>query len=398
MTKKEYLAKRKILLDEAQGFVDAGKMEDYEAKAAEVVALDDEFEKLMTAQANISALSGQAKSVNPVIGNNVVASVNFNNAQEEDVYASKAYRVAFANFIARGKAIPSKFLNIDENTLTTDVSSVIPTTIIPRLVEAMEKIGMIYPLLTQTNYKTGVNIPTSAVKPVATRVAEGAGSERQKKTTSFISFSNFKLRCEISWSMEVNEMTLPLFEAAFVRQVSEAMVKKVESEVLSTADGTTSCKGILAETPNAGQALEAKTQTFEGLVAAEAALPEEYEAGAVWCMSKKTFMGYIGMTDAEGQPIARINYGLGGKPERTLLGRTVQTSGAYLSSFSAALAAGTVFAFIFNFADYVHNTVYDMGIQRKQDWDTEDMLTKAVMSDDGKVVDKGSLVTIAKKA
>jgi hypothetical protein len=39
-----------------------------------------------------------------------------------------------------------------------------------------------------------------------------------------------------------------------------------------------------------------------------------------------------------------------------------------------------------------------MGIQRKQDWDTEDMLTKAVMSDDGKVGDKGSLVTIAKKA
>ena len=150
---------------------------------------------------------------------------------------------------------------------------------------------MIYPLLTQTNYKTGVNIPTSTVKPVATRVAEGAGSDKQKKITSFISFSKYKLRCEISWSMEVNEMTLPLFEAAFVRQVSEAMVKKVESEVLSTADGTTSCKGILAETPNAGQALEAKTLTYEGLVAAEAALPEEYEAGAVWCMSKKNIHG-----------------------------------------------------------------------------------------------------------
>ena len=31
------------------------------------------------------------------------------------------------------------------------------------------------------------------------------------------------------------------------------------------------------------------------------------------------------------------------------------------------------------------NTIYDMGVQRKQDWDTEDMLTKAVMSVDGKV-------------
>lgn len=399
MGRKEYLAKRQLLLDQAQALVDSGDIAGYEAKVAEVTKLDGDFEAIATAQANISALAGKAQAANPVMGN-MESVVSFQNSQPvvEDIYASKEYRVAFANYMATGKAIPAKFLNIDESTTTGDVASVIPTTIIPRLVESMEKIGMIYPLLTQTNYKTGVNIPTSTVKPVATRVAEGAGSDKQKKITSFISFSKYKLRCEISWSMEVNEMTLPLFEAAFVRQVSEAMVKKVESEVLSTADGTTSCKGILAETPNAGQALEAKTLTYEGLVAAEAALPEEYEAGAVWCMSKKTFMGYIGMTDAEGQPVARINYGLGGKPERTLLGRTVQTSGAYLSSFSSVLAAGTVFAFIFNFADYVHNTVYDMGIQRKQDWDTEDMLTKAVMSDDGKVVDKGSLVTIAKKA
>ena len=42
---------------------------------------------------------------------------------------------------------------------------------------------------------------------------------------------------------------------------------------------------------------------------------------------------------------------------------------------------------------YILNTIYDMGISKKQDWDTEDLLTKAVMSVDGKVVDKGSLVT-----
>ena len=49
-------------------------------------------------------------------------------------------------------------------------------------------------------------------------------------------------------------------------------------------------------------------------------------------------------------------------------------------------------AFMFDFADYVLNTIYDMGISKKQDWDTEDLLTKAVMSVDGKVVDNGSIV------
>jgi hypothetical protein len=42
----------------------------------------------------------------------------------------------------------------------------------------------------------------------------------------------------------------------------------------------------------------------------------------------------------------------------------------------------------------VLNTVYDMGVQRKQDWETEDYLTKAVMSVDGKPVSNASLVVM----
>ena len=112
-------------------------------------------------------------------------------------------------------------------------------------------------------------------------------------------------------------------------------------------------------------------------------------------MTKKTFIGFVGMTDESGQPIARVNYGIGGKPERALLGRTVVLCGDYMNSFATTLTTGDVFAFVFNFADYALNTIYDMGVQRKQDWDTEDMLTKAVMSVDGKVIDKNSLVTVA---
>ena len=77
-----------------------------------------------------------------------------------------------------------------------------------------------------------------------------------------------------------------------------------------------------------------------------------YENGAVWCMSKKTFMEYVGMTDKNGQPIAKVNYGTSGKPERTLLGRTVVLCD-YVASYSAALTKDTIFAFLFNFKDYV---------------------------------------------
>lgn len=333
-------------------------------------------------------------AVNGTIPGIVSTSAKAQEQRKSDDENEMEYRKAFQQFVTKGTAIPTE-LRTDENTLTTDIASAIPTVLVNRIVEKLESTGMILPLVTRTSFAAGISIPTSSVKPVATWVSEGAGSDRQKKTTSKITFTNFKLRCEISMSMEASAMALSAFEAAFERQVVEAMVKAIEGKIVSDSDGTSSPKGILAETPADGQALTASKLDYKLLTDVEAAIPQAYEEGAVWAMTKKTFMGFVGMTDESGQPIARVNYGIGGKPERALLGRTVVLCGDYMNSFATTLTTGDVFAFVFNFADYALNTIYDMGVQRKQDWDTEDMLTKAVMSVDGKVIDKNSLVTVA---
>lgn len=307
------------------------------------------------------------------------------------------YRKAFQQLVTKGTPIPVE-LRFDASTTTPDITSAIPNILVNRIVEKLTTEGMILPLVTRTSFPAGITIPTSSVVPVATWVNEGAGSDKQKKTTGSIVFTNFKLRCEISMSMEVSVMAISAFEASFVAQVVKAMVIAIETAIVSTADGTTSPKGILAETPATGQALEYNAFDYATLIEAESALPEEYEGGAVWCMTKKTFLGFVGMVDTEGQPIARTNYGINGKPDRTLLGRPVQTAGKYLDSFSSTLTVDHIFAFIFDFSEYALNTIYDMGIQRRQNWDNEDMETKAVMSVDGKVIDKNSLVTLSMKA
>jgi len=388
--KEKYLAKRLELLAQADVAAQSGELEKFESIKKEIETLDNTYDAQCKMIADMEAMKGVQ---NAPIQNKVI---DGQKEVVEDFYASKEYRIAFANFVATGK--PMKFSNLDESTLTTDVGSVIPTTIVPRIIETMEKIGMILPTVTRTFFATGVQIPTSSVKPTASWVNEGASSDRQKKTTSYISFSRYKLRCEVSWSMEVNESTLGVFEATFTKQVAEAMVKAIETKIISTADGTTGMKGIFAETPATGQALTAKALTYELLTSAEGALPEEYEANAVWLMTKKTFMGLVGMTDANGNKIGAITINTSGKPERTVLGRPVLLTGAYMDSYSPTLTTGKIFAALFNMEDYAVNTTYDMGITRKQDWDTEDMLTKAVMAVDGKVLDKGSLVTLAKSA
>jgi HK97 family phage major capsid protein len=196
--------------------------------------------------------------------------------------------------------MPAKFRNADANTLTTDVGVMIPTTVMEKIIEKMETYGMILPLITRTSYKGGVKIPTSTVKPVATWVAEGAGSDKQKKTTDYISFGYHKLRCAVSVSLETDTMALAIFETTLINNVVEAMTKKLEGTVLSTAPGTTSPAGIFAETPPAGQALkiaEGTALSYKTLVDMEAALPQAYEGEAVWLMTKKTFMSFVGMVD-----------------------------------------------------------------------------------------------------
>lgn len=326
-----------------------------------------------------------------------------NTDDDGDVYESIAYRNAFKKSILTGKPIDFR---ADQSTTTADsgINTVIPTNLVNQIIEKFEQLGKIYNLVTRTSYAVGQTIPTDGVKPTATWVAEGASSDSQKKTLGgTITFSHFKLRCEIRYSEEVSTMTLSAFETLFVKQVSEAMIRAIEGAIID-GNGSSQPKGILTEIPNSGQALTVEATgklTYKLLTEAEAAIPEQYEATARWVMNKKTFMAFMGMVDSAGQPIARVTYGIGKSVERSLLGREVvlytPQSGSKLGTYADTVSADTIFAFIADLGDYVLNTNYNLGVQSTVDWDNEDHKTKAVLACDGKMIVKDSLVTLTKK-
>lgn len=401
MNKEKYLAERKILLEAAQAAISAGKMEDFEAKKKEIETLDAKFEEAAQAQANLRALEGNTivanfENYNADIQGTVIESFG-GQSEQEDKLNSLDYRKSFMNHVVIGSPIPTGFTNADQNTKTPDVGILIPTTVLEKIIEKMESVGMILPLVTRTAYKGGVKIPTSTAKPVATWVAEGDGSDKQKKAIGSIDFAYNKLRCAISVSLETDTMALAVFESTFIQNVTEAMTKALEQSILS-GSGAGQPKGILTETPEVGQALNitpAGKLGYDTLIAAEAAIPLAYENGAVWLMTKKTFMAFAGMVDSNKQPISRVNYGIGGKPERVLMGRTVILND-YMGSYADTVTENVLFAAIFNMGDYILNTNLNMTVKRYEDNDTDDQVTKAIMLVDGKVVDKGSLVTITK--
>ena len=98
-----------------------------------------------------------------------------------------------------------------------------------------------------------------------------------------------------------------------------------------------------------------------------------------------------------GQPVARVNYGINGKPVNYILGREVILTGDYLPAFAASVTADTVFAFMFDPAYYLWNENMGMTVKRYTDEDTDDEVTKAIEIADGACADVNSLVTLTKK-
>ena len=385
MDKAVYQSKRLELCNQAQDLVNAGRLEEFNAIKKSIEDLDNDFDI-------------QAKALNEMLvlnrGNNVTdiekLSINkkgkvidiMNNNFVNETTSTQEYRMAFMNYVTKGESMPAEFKNV---TKTTEVGAVIPDNVLQQIVEKMESTGMILPLVTRTAFKGGVTVPTSTVKPVATWVAEGAGSEKQSKTLGAVTFAYHKLRCAVAVSLEVDEMALPVFEANLINNIAEAMTKAIENAILN-GSGVGQPKGILKETA-AEEIAITEAITFADLCKAEGALDLAYEKDAVWFMSKKQFAEVLAIVDQQAQPVARVNYGLAGAPERAIFGRPV-----VLNNY---MPEGTV-AFLFNPKDYILNTSFAMGIKEYYDEDTDDRIKKSVMLVDGKAVDCGSFVKLTK--
>ena len=368
---------------------------DLDALKGELDKLNAEEKELRARQEMAAALAG----AQPEAGGTIDKPDKAEERDKTDLYDTLEYRKAFMKFVTRGEKIPAEFRD-DASTTTSDlgapgVGAAIPTTTLNRIVDKMEATGMILPRVTRTAYKGGLSIPTSTVKPTASWVAEGATSELQKKTTGKVTFAYYKLRCAVSVSLETDVMALSAFEAALVNNIAEAMTKAIEQAIVS-GDGSGKPTGIIATEAPEGQTIEVSEFNYKMLQSIEDAIPVAYENGGVYVMNKKTFGQFAGMLDANKQPIARVTYGINNATERALLGRPVVCCD-YLPSYDAA-EAGAAFAFVFRMEDYVLNTNYNMTMKQYEDDKTDDIVRKAIMLVDGKVVDNGSLVLLKKPA
>lgn len=324
----------------------------------------------------------------------------------EDYTDSLEYRTAFMEYVCRGTAIPENIrANLRANAVTTtsDVEVVIPNTLMNEIIKEMDTYGNIWAKVRKLSVKGGVEFPIADLHPTATWISETAVSEYQKLSMeTTISFNYYGLECRIAQTLLASVVTLEAFQRQFVPLATEAIVRALEAGVFN-GSGTGQMTGILTDsrvpTANVISMTEAEFSSWEAWhKKVKSKMKKAYRKGE-FVMAQGSFDGYIdGMVDANGQPVARVNYGLNGEEIQRFAGKNVETvEEDILPEFSSAKTGDVVAVFI-DFDNYAVNTNMQLSVVQWEDYETNQKKTRALIIADGKLLDPNGVLIIKKAA
>ena len=374
MTLQELKEKRKSLVEEASKSMTSDELDKIEVEMRKV---NIQIEALEEAKG-----SGE---FNPVSTFRNLG--NLSDENNDDIYSSMEYRKAFKDYILRGTPIPEKFVEKrGEFTLASDITAIIPTVIMDKVIEDMPIEGNIIPRVTQTSFQGGVQIPISEIDITANWLTNETPSDEQKeKMSTSISFKYHMLEARVAIGLLSQTVSLPAFENTIATQLKKSMLRAIETAIIS-GTGSGQPKGITtyADLPES-QVIEMDSNsvgTVAGWAEAEATIPAAYEDRLIYVMAKGTWEKYLnGMTDVNGQ---RIGLGkINEKGQKLLNGREVLTVDQ-LPSFQNA-SGGDIFAVLCDLSQYYLNS--NMGIYFKKYYDEKEnkWVFKAMMIVDGQM-------------
>lgn len=314
-----------------------------------------------------------------------------NNQEDgDDLFGSMEYRKAFRNYIVSGTPIPEKFRQTEQRadslTVVGDVGAVIPTTIMSKVIEDLTVEGKLISRITQTSVQGGIAYPISEIMPEAhwLESEEAVSDEQKAKMEAKLTFQYHVLEAKVGVGLLTATVTLPVFESTLVTQLKKAMIKAIETSIIS-GTGSGQPLGITKYALPEEQKItftSANIGTVKQWAKVEAAIPEAYEDGVVYLMSKATWEEYLnGMTDANGQKIGlgKINE----RGQKILNGREVITLDKFPSFNSAQ--TGDIFGCVVNLSEYLLNSNLSMYYKKYFNEDKNKWIHKALMIVDGKM-------------
>ena len=237
MNKKEYETKRAQLLAEMKAAIEAGDAIKAEAANKEVMALDERFQALATAAANLAALSGTQQPAAPPVPA-VLNSAGVPGVAEPKADDEKLYVNAFAHFMMGAKLSAAEekvFAAKNATTTAKENYVVVPTTMKQGIWHEMEERHPIIADTVRTNIHGDVDILVeNTVGNNAAWYDEDAVTA-EKALNSKITLKGCELAKAISVSWKLKKMAVEEFLAYISGRIADKMGNALAAGLVSGA-------------------------------------------------------------------------------------------------------------------------------------------------------------------
>lgn len=199
----------------------------------------------------------QAVAVNTVAS----AKMNTRNKVEEPLEARSTmeYRKAFMDYIQKG--VDSDLLERSSSGTTADLTAgvpgvLIPQTVIQEIIQGVEKVyGQLYSRVRKTNVKGGVKYPIGTFENATfNRITEGtlaspsvSSKQASGEITGYVEFSYNIGEIRLARTLLQTVLSVPVFEQEFAKVIVRSYVEAMDKEIMLGDSTDLECEGILTE-------------------------------------------------------------------------------------------------------------------------------------------------------
>ena len=300
--------------------------------------------------------------------------------------------------------MPQKFhLRSGETTLVSDLTAVIPKSIIAEAITKNENIGKIWARCRHTSIVGTAVVPVANLAPEATWCGEGASDAKKYGAKDEIILKVFGIECKIERSIFADANTYDAFKNTFGDVASKAIIKVAERGVFQGKAESEQFTGIVndARIP-ASNIVELTLEELQDWATVQSkfigAIPDEYDGLPIY-MAKQTFYNtFAPMADNNGQPIARVNMGTSGKLEQAFAGYEVCNVREDCLPNIMKASEGDVVMVYGDLGKYLINSSVPLQVIHWTDNDENKKKTKAYLGADGHIIDPYAFFLVKLKA
>lgn len=330
--------------------------------------------------------------------------------------SSMEYRTAFRDYIQTGK-IDKDILEFDKRndavSGSSDLGVLIPETVVQEIIKGVDKVhGQLYDRVRKTNLKGGVKYPIGSFAATFNRITESTKSDRQDPggITGYVSFGYKIGEIRLARTLLQSVLSVPVFEQEFAQTVVKAYVKAMDIEIMTGTEANNQCVGILTEA--AAQSSRIPAGNIIEFTAAEAADWTEWQKKLFakiplgmraekpeFAMTAATYESVIKtLADSQKHPVYAETFNpVDGTERATFKGKEVVfVENDSLKDFDTA-TNGQFFAMYWvPQKAYAINSNMEFTVVDYFDHETNQWIKKALVINDGKVLD-GEYIYLLKK-